>query len=271
MRKKYLGLICLVYAGIILFVNHYNILRNFLAPNMQVYLKASIIPLIIIGLVILFSDHFHYKFKIIDIFLLLPIAMLIIAGDGRLTTDFASNRSMNINSKKTTKNVEKDDKKDEPVSEKKEIDVDKVDLTEVDFDVKDESYLDLANFLTYNPKALNYEGKTIRVRGFTIDNTSYLPDGYFGLGKYGVSCCTADAGFTGFVVSKSGHSIKANTWYEIEGVFEKIQDLAGYDILSIKLINIKEIDGSKEEQYVYPCYSYDDGACTEMKKYNLQY
>lgn len=268
MRKKYLGLICLVYAGIILFVNHYNILRNFLAPNMQVYLKASIVPLIIIGLVILFSDHFHYKFKVIDIFLLLPVVMLIAAGDGRLTTDFASNRSMNIVNNK--KNVKKENK-EEPKEEKKEIDVEKVDLTQIDIDVKDESYLDLANYLTYNPKALQNEGKTIRVRGFTIDNTSALPDGYFGLGKYGVSCCTADAGFTGFVVSKSGHTIKANTWYEIEGVFEKTQDLAGYDILSIKLINIKEIDGSKEEQYVYPCYSYDDGQCTEVKKFNLQY
>ena len=70
MKKKYLGLICLLYAGIILFVNHYNILRNFLAPSMQIYLKCSVPLFIIIALVIFYSDNIHYHFKISDLVLI---------------------------------------------------------------------------------------------------------------------------------------------------------------------------------------------------------
>ena len=97
MKKKYLGLICLLYLLIILFVNRYNILRNFLAPNMQIYLKASTILLALIAIVIFMYDDLHYKFKIIDLVLLLPLIMLIFAGDGRLTTSFAANRISTVN------------------------------------------------------------------------------------------------------------------------------------------------------------------------------
>ena len=61
--KKFLGFICLVYSGIIGYVWIFNQLKNFLAPTMQIYIKASLIPLIIIGIVLYFSDHIHYKFK----------------------------------------------------------------------------------------------------------------------------------------------------------------------------------------------------------------
>ena len=89
MKKKYLGLICLLYALIILFVNHYNILRNFLAPQMQIYLKCSVPIFILMAIVIFYSDNFHYHFKFTDLVLILPLIMHIMAGDCRLTTSFA--------------------------------------------------------------------------------------------------------------------------------------------------------------------------------------
>lgn len=268
MRKKFLGIICLLYALIIIFVNRYNILRNFLAPNMQIYLKAAVIPLIILGLVILFSEKINFKFKLTDLVLILPLIMLIYAGDGRLTTSFASNRSSNIKIEK--KVVEKE--KEEEILEKKEEDNSEVDFSNVYFDIKDDIYLDLANYLTYSSKASNkFVGKTIRVRGFTIDDNSYLPKGYYGLGKYGVSCCAADAGFMGFIIKSETEKIKKDTWYEVEGVLEEGKDLAGYNILVIKVVNIKEIDGKTEEQYIYPCYGYGDGSCSKIKEYNLEY
>ena len=57
----------------------------------------------------------------------------------------------------------------------------------------------------------------------------------------------------------------------VQIVLEKAKDKAGYDILAIKVINMKEIDPKSEEQYVYPCYSYGDGSCPEMEKYELEY
>lgn len=41
--------------------------------------------------------------------------------------------------------------------------------------------------------------------------------------------------------------------------------------MAIRIINLKEIDAKEENQYVYPCYAYDNGLCAETKKYNLEY
>ncbi len=263
MKKKYLGLICLLYAGIIMFVNHYNILRNFLAPRMQMYLICSVPIFILIATVIFYSDKFHYHFKVTDLVLLLPLVMIIMAGDGRLTLSASSNRISNI---KREKVVKKESTKKDP-----KIDESKLDFTNPYFDVDDEIYLDLGNYLTYNSKAEDFIGKTIRLKGFTVGNSDYLPNGLYGLGKYGVSCCVADAGFMGYVIKANGHKINNNTWYEVEGYIERNKDLSGHDIFPITVVNIKEIDGEKEEEYVYPCYTYGDGSCSKMKKYNLKY
>lgn len=263
MRKKYLGIICLLYALIILFVNHYNILRNFLAPQMQIYLKCSVPVLLFMAIVIFYSDKFHYHFKITDLLLLLPLVMLIMAGDGRLTLSASTNRISNI---KRDKVVEKERTKKDP-----KIDVSKLDFENPYFDVDDEIYLDLGNYLMYNSKAEAFIGKTIRLKGFTVGNSDYLPNGLYGLGKYGTSCCVADAGFMGYIIKPNGHKIKNNTWYEVEGYIERHEDLSGHDIFPITVVNIKEIDGSNEEEYVYPCYNYGDGSCSKMKKYNLKY
>lgn len=261
MKKKYLGLICLLYAGIILFVNHYNILRNFLAPNMHIYLLGSVPVFILIALVIFYSDELHYKFKVLDLVLILPLICLIVAGDGRLSTSLASNKTNIV--KKTNTKVSKSTKK-EP-----KIDVSKLDFDNPYFVVEDDIYLDLSSYLTYNSNAEEYIGKTIRVRGFTINDNSYLPSGLYGLGKYGVSCCVADAGFMGFIIDPDGHKIKKSTWYEVEGYLERKQDLSGQDIFPIKVVNIKEIDGKDEEEYVYSCSQYEDN-CKKIEQYNLK-
>lgn len=263
MRKKYLGLICLLYAGIILFVNHYNILRNFLAPNMHIYLKCSVPVFLLMALIIFYSDKFHYKFKVLDLVLLLPLILLIFAGDGRLSTSLAANKTNIIKTNKTTK-VNQSTKKDP------KIDVSKLDFENPDFIVEDENYVSLSTFLPYNSKSEENIGKTIRVRGFTVGDYSYLPSGLYGLGKYGVTCCIADSGYTSFVLKAKGHKIKKNTWYEVEGYFERNKDLSGHDIFPITVVNIKEIDGKDEEEYVYPCYQYEDN-CEKVKKYNIDY
>ena len=53
--KRFLGFICLLYAGIIIYVKLSNNLNNYLAPNMQMYILLSIIPLIIMGLVMILN------------------------------------------------------------------------------------------------------------------------------------------------------------------------------------------------------------------------
>lgn len=278
MSKKYLGIICLLYGGLFSYVVIFDKLKNFLAPSMQVYLKLSIIPLIIIGLVILFKNNNHYQFKIIDLVLILPLILLIFAGDGRLTSSFASNRSSNLNSGNRVKNEEiivsneeKDESNETILNNALEEQKDNYDFSEPYFEIIDENYSDLSNYITGAPKATKFEGKTIRVRGFALKDIQFMNDEYFAIGKYEISCCAADAGFTGLIVKYDTSKITNDTWYEIEGVLEKGKDKENIVIMYIKVINIKEIDSKGEEQYVYPCYTYSEKACLDLAKYNLEY
>lgn len=259
--KRFLGIICLLYAGIIIYVKVFNKLNNYLAPNMQMYILLSIIPLIIMGLVMILNNKITYSFKISDLILLLPLVMLIISGDGRLSMTLASNRSSTFKSSNTKEKVEENEIVEEDDNDKEEYD-----FSKVDFGVKDESYTMLVDYLTYGNKKDKYIGKTVRIRGFTVMKNNFIPDGYFAIGKYAISCCAADASFIG-LISKYAQTIKDNTWYEMEGVLKKGKDKEGIDILYVKVINIKEI--SKEEEYVYQCYVYGDDKCKELSKYNL--
>lgn len=299
MKKRFLGIICLLYSGIIGYVWFSDKLKNYLAPQMQIYLKCAFFGLAIIGLVLIFSKENSYKFKLSDLILVLPLVALIAAGDGRLTASLVKNRmtALNPNRKKITKVEKKKTTKKEPTpsqaptptstpeptpvptstpepTPQPEIDEkDKYDITNIYFKVIDKNYYDLANYMTYTDNPELFEGKTIRVKGFITRYASFIPFGHFAIGKYGVGCCTADANFVGYI-AKLDESIdlklKNNDWYDIRGYLEKGTDNDGYDIMVIHVMAIEPIDGSKEEQYVYPCESYGTG-CKEVKKYNLGY
>lgn len=268
MKNKYLGIICLIYSSLIGYVWSKGILKNFISPSMQIYIKASLFALIIIGISLLFINS-KSKFKVSDLILLLPVVLLILSGDGNLSMSFATNRISSYSSGQ----VKQEKVKEENKEEKKEIikiDASEkqpevtYDFTNVNYNVVDSSYSFLINAISYSTRD-DLEGKTIRVRGFTVTTTDYLPRDYFMIGKYDVSCCTADAMYSGFFVSYDMSKIKKNGWYEIEGVLMKGKDFYGYSIYYIKAINVKEIN--EEERYVYSCYSYDNGECSEIFKY----
>lgn len=268
MKKRFLGIVCFIYAIIIIYVWSTGMLKNFLAPNMQIYLKIATFPLIMMGIILCLNKKINYKFKISDVVLLLPIVMLLIAGDGRLTVGLANNKN---NMKKENQSEEKEEvEEDIEETEVEEIDTSKLDFSKVDFEVKDESYEGLANYITYSTNPDYYVGKTIRVRGLSLKNPTYVPSKYFVIGKYLISCCAADSEFTGFFARYDKSKLKDNTWYEIEGVFEKGKDKQGYDLVILRVVNIKEISSKNEEQYIYPCYSYDAGKCEELSKYDLK-
>lgn len=260
MKKRFLGIICFVYVILIVYVIITNILKNFLAPKMQIYLIISLVPLIVMGFILCFSKDNDYKFKIIDLVLLLPVIMLVIAGDGRLSV---SNLDSHVDNDSKQEKKIKEEKKEE---DKENINED-YDFTNVDFDVIDESFETLATVITYGEKPSKFYGKTIRTRGFVLKKADYIPNKYSVLGKYLVNCCAADSQFIGFFLDYDKSKLKTNGWYEIEGVLEKGKDVAGYPIVAVKVINIKEIDKSKEESYIYSCYAYGDGKCSELDKY----
>ena len=261
MKNKFLGIICLLYSGLIGYVWIFNKIKNYLAPNMQIYLKISFFILLIIGILNIINKEIKYKLKKIDLILILPIIMFIISGNGRLTASLATNRMININDK-----IENNEELNE---EKIDTENKEYDFTNPYFDVKDETYDGLSNYLTFTTKTNTYVGKTIRIRGLATNKQESILDGFFLIGKYLISCCVADASFVGFIVKKDEFKIQENNWYEIEGILERTKDKNKNSMMKIKIINLKEIDSKTEEEYIYPCYTYNS-SCEAMSKYNLE-
>ena len=274
MKKRFLGIICLLYSAIILWVWVSDNLKNFLAPSMQIYIKLAFLPFLILGLVMIFNNKIPYQFKKSDIIFILPLIFLIFSGDGRLTSSFATNRIINFNAENRVQleenEVSKEKEELEQEQPKEEELKEEYDFSNPYFVIEDANYNELSNYITFEERASKFEGKTIVVRGFVINDVSFLSEEYVAIGKYTISCCVADAEFTGFVVKYDGDKMEENKWYEVKGILEKGKDKDGYNIMYIKVIYLDEIDSSKEEQYIYPCYAYDDGICEAVSKYNLE-
>lgn len=254
MKKKYLGIVSLIYALIIIYTWFNSNLNNYLAPNMQICIKASSIVLLILGIISILNNKIKFRFKILDLVLLLPVLALFIINDSKLDLSLSINRSgFNRNKIKTDIKVE-------------DIEED-YDFTNTYFDIDDSIYMELANYISYGEKATKFIGKTIRVRGFVQKYTSYIPEGFFTIGKYAVTCCIADSEYIGFFVKYDPDKIKSFNWYQIEGVLKQGKDKDGYNILYIDLVNIEEI--SSEEEYIYSCDNYN--SCSKLEKYELDY
>lgn len=278
MRNKFLGFICLVYSFIIGYAWIFDKLKNYLALQMQSYIKISLFPLIILGIGLIISKNKN-KFKISDIVLLIPIIFLFISGDGRLDVNFASNRLSDYNGKKSsisenkTKSVIKEnDVKNTEINDNLEYKNNNmnIDLSNIKYDIVDEAYNELAIYFSFDPKSVKHAGETIKIRGFAVNNESYIPDGYFMLGKYVITCCAADSSFIGYPVKMGDFKIQNGGWYEIEGVLEETGLGDKFSYLAINAVNIKSIDKNTEEQYVYQCFAYDkDGSCKKLQEYDM--
>lgn len=267
MKKKIITIVCMLYAGLILYVYFMGYLSHFLAPKMHKYILSAALILLFIGLVALINKKFTYQFKLIDLILFLPIIAIFFAGTGKISLSLAKNRSNNFSmANKKASQVEDNTAKKEPSDNS----YSQYDFTKVDYDVVDAAYSSIVDYLSNTDGVKNATGKTIRIRGFTVKKADYITPGYFAIGKYNISCCVADASVYGLLVDYDLSKIEDNGWYEIEGVLEKVTNKWGYETLAIKAVKVTEIDKNSEQLYIYPCYAYDNGSCSVLDNYDLK-
>lgn len=264
MKKKLITMICFLYVGLILYLYFRGYLSHFLAPKMHKYILSAAFLLFVVGIIAFLNNKFTYRFKMIDFILLLPIVALFFVGTGELSVSLAKNRSNNfsMSGKKAT------DKSVTPKEENKAAS--DYDFSTIDYDVVDAAYSSIVDYLSGPIGTEKAAGRTIRIRGFVIKQADYITPGYFAIGKYNISCCTADASVSGFLVAYDLSKIEENKWYEVEGILEKVENKWGYETLAIKATKVTEIDKSTEELYIYPCYAYDNGFCSALDNYDLK-
>lgn len=248
--KKFLSIISLIYFTIILYIILTNNLSNILAPRMHINIILGGIALFILSISSLFG-HSHYKFKLIDLVLLVPIIMVILGGDFRLSSSLAGNRNRYVSNNSNNKYSG-----DTSINGNEKV----------DYVIDDDIYITATNLFSFGSSYDKYEGKVIKIRGFVQKNKDFITPGYFAIGKYAVTCCVADSSFIGVLVKEDKTEVVDEGWYEVVGKLYKIVDKYGYTSLALKTISINKIQ-KEDSLYVYPCY---EGKCIDkLKKYGL--
>lgn len=96
----------------------------------------------------------------------------------------------------------------------------------------------------------NYAGREIEMLGFVIRNKDFAPQ-EFGLIRFIITCCTADASPEGFILeSKDAADYKDGVWISIRGMI-RVDD---YDQQVVPVIEASSIERviQPSDPYVYP-------------------
>jgi len=98
-----------------------------------------------------------------------------------------------------------------------------------------------------------YVGKEITMLGFVLKGQKYLSN-QFGLVRYIITCCSADALPDGFICEyKNASSFIKGDWLNIRGTIE----LGKYEGKTIPVIKVTSVSTAEEPQnpYIYPVYN----------------
>jgi len=102
--------------------------------------------------------------------------------------------------------------------------------------------LDWVRLFYQDPNPEHYAGSKVRVKGFVLEDEA-LPEGYFYIARYVISCCVADARPIGILVKfdLGNQKLEKDRWYEISGEFFS-DEVNSEKSAVIKLIEFNEID-----------------------------
>lgn len=83
---------------------------------------------------------------------------------------------------------------------------------------QDRTLIDWIRMLEVNPEPDSYQGQQVKVQGFVV-HSKELPDNYFTLTRFVITCCAADAYPIGLPVklSQDRQSYPEDQWYEVKG------------------------------------------------------
>ena len=243
MKKTNYSIILIMYSMLFYILHFLNLTKKFLSPKIINYNLITVFIFLIIASYLLLTEDKEKKeekrkFKIFNLVLFIPILALFFIGDATLDTKVIKNKTTNL----TFNEVEDDNKN-----------IGNYDLNNIDLTIKDYNYVEASLEINNNPK--NWYGKTVKIRGFVVREASYIPIGYFAIGKYYITCCAADATLVGFTVkSDNTMRVEDSGYYDIKGVFVKAKNQKGEDAIAIKAIKIEKV--KEEERQVYDCFAY---------------
>ncbi|SFI63886.1 TIGR03943 family putative permease subunit [Thermoflavimicrobium dichotomicum] len=225
----------------------------FVHPKFRWLIGVSIAFLMILGLIQLWNldgkemhTIRHWSYAIV----LLPLILFVVVPPKALDASIAAKKGVTYmdskaiaKQKESAKQTEKEDpgedvvqsfrKKVEPLKKKSIIEID------------EENYGELYTLIYSFPSEL--KGKKIKVKGFVYLDPN-IQQNEFVLGRFTVTCCTADASVIGFVF-KTEKPFKENQWLEATGTIQTRKE-NGADVPVIRLDSYELIPAPKDP-YVY--------------------
>lgn len=183
-------------------------------------------------------------------FFLIPIASGFLFPNHVLTNEIAQNRMFSTNGSKSIDDIKSETKAGEegtaptlPSGYEKEL-ARQMEQEEM-ISVVDKYYVPVVHLLMENPES--YEGKEIHIKGFVYFDEQL---NRYIIGRYGISCCIADATVYGLPVGFSKKpDIKEGEWVYLTGKLTTI-DQDGERLPNISVTNTQKISTPKSP-YVY--------------------
>ena len=248
MKDKILGIYFVVLSFVIYTLYFVGYLNNFLAAKMIMFSLISATILLVLGLLILFNKIKNLKLSKNTCILIIPLIMIVIANDGKLSLELAKKRGSNLSVSIADKtNNNSTSYKPEENKENKENKV------ENNHEINDDNYIEALNYLYLNMDEV--KGDTVKISGFAIKDAPFVTEGHFVIGKYVISCCAADAGVVGILVKDSRVKVNDKGWYEIEGVIDVVKDKYQKETVIIRPKKATPIVPGN--MYVYETYTYE--------------
>jgi len=199
-------------------------------------------------------DH-HAPHKLVYVIFIIPLALFLLLPNAALDASVASNRGFNFNSGNLTSAppgsgaLARASAKSADLGESAGQQTDNTGVSKSGpIQVTADNFVRVVDAIGQSPE--DYAGREIEMLGFVIRNKDFAPQ-EFGLIRFIITCCTADASPGGFILkSKDAVDYKDGTWINIRGVIE-VDD---YDQQVVPVIEATFIERAAQpsDPYVYP-------------------
>ncbi|GEN45367.1 TIGR03943 family putative permease subunit [Alkalibacillus haloalkaliphilus] len=118
----------------------------------------------------------------------------------------------------------------------------------------EDNYVGVISLLEENPDA--YVGKELTIEGFTFREDDFNNDQLV-VGRFGITCCTADAGIFGLLLEDSQlQEIRDDTWLRVTGTIETVE-YNNWQLATLEDIGIERIE-QPDDPYVYEQFDYSE-------------
>jgi putative membrane protein len=251
------SLILLCFGSLLFYLVISGQLRMYINPRFAVLTELAAAALFAMSAVQLFysrschsHDHNAPRMWVYAIFII-PLALAVLLPGAVLDASVASSRGLSFNDGNLTSPspgpgamAQAVDNEINPGGQANDSGIGRSGLIQVTPD----NFVRVVDTIDQAPE--DYAGREIDILGFVMRNRDFAPQ-EFGLIRFIITCCTADATPAGFILESNGAGDYQNgTWISVRGVI----GVDDYDQQVVPVIEVTSIERTAQpsDPYVYP-------------------